>query len=277
MPDTCVVCAGTGSAMVLRVQEHTIVRCTTCGRHALDPMPHEVAMEGFDEGSGYDLVEGLREAILTQHARTLTALEGVVGGRRLLDAGCGTGMFLEAATARGWNAVGVDPARAAMVAASARGLRVIHGHLDDPSLEAGSFDAVTALQVVEHLPDPRNFLARCARLLRPGGALLIATPNPSSWLARATREDFSYWIPPTHVAWYPPSALRRLVVGAGLRPVRTRTWTTGALHEGMTIASALPLVRALPYRLRKAVGSAIARLADARHAGTIVEQYAVKP
>lgn len=276
MPERCIACEGTSTVPVLRVQDHDIVRCTTCGRHALDPMPTTVEMDTFDAGSGYAPAD-LREAILAEHARTLTALEAFTCSGRLLDAGCGTGLFLEAAAARGWNAVGVDPARAAMVAASARGLRVIHGHLDDPSLQEGSFDAVTALQVVEHLPDPRVFLARCARLLRPGGVLLVATPNPLSWLARATRENFSYWIPPTHVAWYPPPALRRLVSGAGLRPVRTRTWTTGALHEGMTIASALPVVRALPYRVRAAAGDVIARLADARGAGTIVEQYAVKP
>lgn len=278
MPEACVVCGGTARAPVVRVQTWTIVRCIGCGRHVLDPMPTEVAMEGFDEGSEYERLDDLRAAILAEHARTLATLERIVGATgRLLDAGCGTGLFLEAAGARGWNALGVDPARAAAVAASSRGLRIIHGRLDDAALEPGSFDAVTALQVVEHLPDPREFLARCAQLLRPGGVLLVATPNPTSWLARVTRADFAYWIPPTHVAWYPATALRRLVEAAGLRSVRTRTWSAPALHEGMTIASGLPVVRALPYRARRVAGDAIARLADARGAGTIVEQYAVKP
>lgn len=279
MPRRCVVCDGTTRKHELDVQEWSIVRCVGCGTRTLEPFPDDVHMDGFDDGSEYSLVEALHDAILSEHARTLRVLNALRAPGRLLDVGCGTGLFLHAAREARWEPVGIDPSKKAVDISREAGFEVHHGMLEDAGFERGSFDAIALMQVVEHLPDPRPLLQTCRDLLKPGGALLIATPNPASWLARTKGETFNHWIPPTHLAWYPPKALERLTIAAGFKPARTRTWSARipALNDGLAILDHLPVAKSLPFRVRRSLSGPLSRAADRAQRGTIVEQFAVKP
>jgi SAM-dependent methyltransferase len=274
----CVVCGSVARAHELALGDWTIARCTGCGTRWLSPEPDHVQMEEFDDGSGYDGALAFRDAILARHDRSLAALERVVKPGRLLDVGCGPGMLLEAARARGWDGSGVDPSSWSVERARALGFTAHLGMLEDLALEAGSFDAIALLQVVEHVPDPRPLLEMCRQLLRPGGALLVATPNPRSLLARAKREAFNYWIPPMHCVWYTPRSLARLLGSAGFKDVSKTTWSATApgLHDGMDALSSATLTRKIPYRVRRRLAGPATFLADRVGCGTIVEQIAVK-
>ena len=275
---TCVVCGADRRRPVLSIQRWEIAACRGCGTHRLFPEPAGVVLENFNDGSGYDGAFGMRDEMLAQHARSLRALERRVPAGRLLDVGCGPGFLLEAARERGWTAVGVDPSPFAVARARKGGFEAHGGMLEDVDLAPGSFDALALLQVVEHMTDPRPLLAACRRLLRPGGALLVATPNPRSLLARAKGERFNYWIPPMHCAWYTPRALVRLLDGNGFRTVRRSTWgaRTEHLHDGRDIVAETALGRRLPYRAQRALGAAVARAADALRMGSIVEHIAAR-
>ncbi|HVL32827.1 MAG TPA: class I SAM-dependent methyltransferase [Actinomycetota bacterium] len=274
----CVVCARTARETVLWIDTWHVARCYGCGTHTLWPEPDHVQMEEFDDGSGYEGAFVLREQLIARHHSSLGAVERFVGQGRLLDVGCGLGLLLETARARGWQAVGVDPSPFSVAKARELGFEAHLGMLEDVDLPAGSFDAIALLQVVEHLPDPRPLLAACHLLLRPGGALLVATPNPASALARAKRERFNYWIPPVHVAWYTPDSLSQLLRGNGFMIGRQSTWSarSPSLHDGVDIVSALPLGDRLPYRAKRALGGAIASVSDAIGRGSIVEHIALR-
>lgn len=262
----------------MRLGDWRIDRCDGCGLHILWPQPDAVRMDEFDDGSGYEAAFALREPIMAQHNRTLDAVERWVGPGRLLDVGSGPGLFLEAARARGWNAVGVDPSPFAVERARSLGFEAHLGMLEDLGLDEGGYDAIALLQVVEHLTDARPLLAECRRLLRPGGALVVATPNPASLLARVKRERFNYWIPPTHCVWYTPDALGRLLESAGFKPVRRATWGARAqgLHDGADILDAVGVGRRLPTRARRAAAEIVARAADAAGFGSIVEHIVLR-
>jgi len=272
----CVVCASTDREPVYDLDPFVISQCA-CGTHTLWPEPDHVELDEFNDGSGYDAAFALRDDMLAQHARSLAAVERVVRPGRLLDVGCGPGFLLEAAAARGWEPVGVDPSPFSVARARRQGFIAHEGMLEDLDLEPG-FDALALLQVVEHMIDPRPLLSECLRLLRPGGALLVATPNPASLLARVKAEAFNYWIPPVHCAWYPPRALGRLLTDAGFRPVRESTWSarTRTLHDGVDIVSSTRLGRGMGVRARRLAGDIVARGADAVGRGTIVEHVAVR-
>jgi len=102
-------------------------------------------------------------------------------GGRLLDVGCGIGVFLAAARAEGWDVAGIDLSEFAAGHARERfALEVQSGTLGDRSFAADSFDLVTMWDMIEHVPDPVTELREAHRVLRPDGYLFLNTPNEAS-------------------------------------------------------------------------------------------------
>jgi 2-polyprenyl-6-hydroxyphenyl methylase/3-demethylubiquinone-9 3-methyltransferase len=99
-------------------------------------------------------------------------------GRRLLDAGCGTGLFSKIAVEAGARVTSVDvgPALLAEVAKKCESERVVGSVTDLPFLDR-TFEIVICTEVIEHTPDPRRAVAELARVLAPGGTLVLTTPN----------------------------------------------------------------------------------------------------
>lgn len=136
-------------------------------------------------------------------------------GGRLVEIGCGSGDFLSRAEALGWKVLGIEPDASAAVAASSRGLEVFNGTVETAGLPEGYADAVVMKDVIEHLYDPVSTLKECRRLLKPGGRLVIRTPNSESL---GHRKFGAYWMPldpPRHLWVFSAEALGRLVERAG--------------------------------------------------------------
>lgn len=146
----------------------------------------------------------------------------VPGADRLLDVGSGDGAFLDFAGAAGWDATGLDPDPVAVAAGRARGRRVVAGGVEALGDEAASYDLVTASHVIEHVHEPRAFVAALFGLLRPGGRLWLETPNAKSrGLARFGR-DWRGLEPPRHLAIFDQTNLRQLLQTQGFTDVRFR-------------------------------------------------------
>ena len=140
-------------------------------------------------------------------------------GARVLDVGAGDGTFLQWAAAAGWQAFGVDPDPMAVAAAQSRGLQMSLGTLHDVR-PVPPFDVITANHVIEHVHDPRGFLARARDLLKPRGTLWIDTPNLSSIGHRTFGPAWLGLDPPRHLVIFSERTLRGLLEGTGFRIVR---------------------------------------------------------
>ncbi len=154
---------------------------------------------------------------------------------KLLDVGCGNGDFLSIMQALGWKVWGVEPdQKAAAVAQSDLGLHVKVATLEEAKFATNTFDVVRMNHVIEHLPDPIRTLHECARVLRPGGRLLISTPNAESLGHRIFRKDWLHLDPARHLWLFSARSLRVAVERAGLRIEALHTTARGAGFTWLT-------------------------------------------
>ncbi len=153
--------------------------------------------------------------------------------RLLVDVGCGRGDFLARMQSLGWNVLGVEPDPVAAGLARSSGIDVFGGRLEDAGLAGGIADQVTLHHVLEHVEDPAGLLQECRRILRPGGRLVIYTPNAESlghrWFGRAWRG----LEPPRHLFIFSPRALQRMLHEAGFRSFCMKTPSTlaGGIYD----------------------------------------------
>src|SRR3954447_25550661 len=101
-------------------------------------------------------------------------------GKDVFEAGCGTGLLLREAAGVARSAVGLDLSRGMLAPARDRGLKVVQGSLTDVPLPSASFDLVYSMKVLAHVPPIERAVAELARLVRPGGHLLLEFYNPMS-------------------------------------------------------------------------------------------------
>ncbi len=203
--------------------------CAGCGLRYLDPQPtaEELAAlygEAYfarqhPEQPGYD--QYLEET--ENHRRTFEHRLGLLPSPRdgglVLDVGAATGLFVERARARGWDATGVEPS--AWAAAHARDVHaqpVVTGVLSAQGLPAASVEMVTMWEVIEHVPDPLEELREIRRILRPGGTLALSTPDAGSLVARLLGRRWPGWRKiPEHLYHFDRGTLRQLLTQAGFR------------------------------------------------------------
>ncbi len=144
-------------------------------------------------------------------------------GTRLLDVGCGSGGGLAHMRELGWSDVeGVEIDEEAAQAGRQRGLRIRLGTLQSQGYAPSSFDVITMSHVIEHVHEPVDLLRECHRILKPGGQLLVATPNTRSRGHRRFRDAWRGLEPPRHLFLFSPGNL-----GAAL--AQSAEWAVDAL------------------------------------------------
>ena len=146
---------------------------------------------------------------------------------RWLDFGCGAGGFLKYLRERGQvdgrplEVEGHDVGSYAELLQRVDGFRILD--LDELSREpAASYDLISMIEVIEHLPEPRPPLEVISRLLKPGGMLLLTTGNLDNPIARRQGIHYRYCAPEIHVSRCNPRCLARLYRSVGLEPIRVR-------------------------------------------------------
>jgi len=214
--------------------EFRFVRCGSCGLVRLSPRPDVSELPRIypPEYYAYNLVseEPGRELGFTDrmkqrmYQRRLVAQVDRVGKRgtvRILDVGCADGRLLDwfkgSSVGGRLETHGIEMDESAAATARRRGHRVVTGRFEiDDELEAGSFDLIVALHVIEHVDDPERFARRAAELLAPGGVFAVATPNWNSADARRFRGHWGGNHFPRHWTLYDETTIGALADSVGL-------------------------------------------------------------
>lgn len=249
----CLVCGADDAAPFMETRDRLLglegrfhlVRCRNCGLIYQNPQltpaelgryyppeyhPFLPAIE--DEPSPWQRWD--RRRGVDRRCRAVIARAGRRTGK-VLDVGCATGIFLDGMRRWGWEAHGVEPNPVASAYARERlGLAVVTSDLTAAGYAAESFDVVTLWDVLEHVPDPRGTLSEVARVLRPGGLLVLSLPSIESVEARLFGRYWAGWDAPRHLALFPRPVLVRLLRETGFDHPQFTAFTG---HHGTLVLS----------------------------------------
>jgi len=210
--------------------QYPFYRCQACSLLFVWPLPSDNLdiysqsyFAGAEQGFGYIDYDQDKAPMTSTFEKYLDLLaQRHPSQGSLLDVGAATGFFLELARRRQWKTCGVEPSDYATHVATDKGLDVRCGVLEDLSLPEGSFDVITMWDVIEHVTDPRESLAKAFALLTPGGTLALNTPDSASLLARLLGLRWHLVVPPEHLILFSRKSLELLLREAGFEVTLSR-------------------------------------------------------
>ena len=234
---SCPLCGGASMRGLWAFEGFSFVRCATCGLVQQNPQPlREAVLARYDESYlAYEAERHFVYAALERRTfddlgllpwmRARASAAGAVGPRpRFLDVGCATGALLASFKEEGWDLIGLDACKPAVLHGRERfGLDLREGVLEEAGLEAGSFDLVHASHLIEHLNEPRDFLAEALGLLAPEGRLLLTTPNIGGFQARLLGSGWRSAIN-DHLYLFSKKTLAALIEASGGSILASVTW-----------------------------------------------------
>jgi SAM-dependent methyltransferase len=210
------------------------VKCGDCGLVYQYPRLTQEALQAYYVGDYDAYAQVLRDdpsplrRVIRRYGfiKQRRYVERFVDQGRLLDVGCGTGLFLEEMQRTGrWQLWGVEPnLEAATYVQKVLGVTVTHATFEEVGLPLASFDVVTLWYVLEHLRSPMQALRKVYQLLRPGGFLVFAIPNYESLGRRTFGRFWSAWDLPRHLHVFPRPVLQRMLHDSGFEAVAHRTF-----------------------------------------------------
>jgi 2-polyprenyl-6-hydroxyphenyl methylase/3-demethylubiquinone-9 3-methyltransferase len=188
-----------------------------------------------------------------------------IKGKRVVDVGCGGGILAESMARRGANVLGIDLADKPLKVAQLHAMEAGVANLDYRSVavetlaveQAGQFDVVTCMEMMEHVPDPSSVVQACANLVKPGGWVFFSTinRNPKSFLFAIVGAEYVLKLLPKGTHEYGrfirPAELARWIREAHLdlaqfkgmeyNPLTGRYWLSGDTSVNYLVACRKPL------------------------------------
>jgi len=235
----CSICKSKNKKLIAEENGYKVVRCVDCGLVYVSPQPsdvdlHEFYDQYFPEESG-DIWGDMMRRNFDRDAAHI--LEQLPSRGKILDIGCGHGLFLRRFAEQGWDARGIDfSAEAAATANQSDNISVQQGEFAPGLFDAGSFDVVTAWYVLEHARNPVEFVEEVFRILKPGGMFGMRVPNMvfsnvflglkmipkmDELLFRLNIDTdgksshFNIIDPPAHLHGFTPKTIRKLLSDSG--------------------------------------------------------------
>jgi SAM-dependent methyltransferase len=266
-------------------QRFAVVRCEGCGLIRLEPPPAPGELRQYypgnywfapEGGAASRLEEAYRRLVLRDHVRFVEqALLGARGegrgkagcppgppnvGGALLDVGSGGGLFLAMMRERGFSGVGLDFSReAAAIAWRRQRAATVCADFERAPFRAGSVAAITMFHVLEHVYDPRAYLAAARSLLAPGGRLVVQVPNAASWQFRLLGESWNGVDVPRHLFDFRAADVEKLLTESGFEVLRRKFFSLRDNPAGLA-SSVAPWLDPMARRVRRTKESPGARL-----------------
>lgn len=224
----CNLCGADSPRHLYRKFDLDIVRCTSCGLVYAGPqrVTPEVSWQRYSDDyfwKEYMPSLGIQDgqfdlnAFDAHYNKVLNLIDDYRGNGRFLDVGCGAGFFLKAAERRGWqHVVGLEVSDAAVAFMRDRlQIDVRPCTIEDAGFDADYFDVVAMVETIEHLFDPFQVLRDAYRCLRPGGLVMMTTPNFNALSRLFLGVNWSVLSPGEHLYYFTERTLMAMLRKVG--------------------------------------------------------------
>lgn len=221
----CILCNNNRFTKLFTKNRWDIVRCDACDFVFVDPLPSESQIEEFYNKHSEPLEQRIAEYLkhyrsrARRNKRKIKLLEKIQKQKgRILDIGCGLGLFVKSASEMDWEAYGVDIDKDMIE----YGKRTFDAHLICAPLNKAGFpdeyfDAITMLNLLDHIREPLIFLKEVERILKPHGVIYLNVHDVEGWKAKRYRENWGAYCPLGHLYYYSHKTLQALLDKVGLR------------------------------------------------------------
>lgn len=208
---------------------YSMHNCPECGLQFKDPfIPEDRLIACYEQASADNWEESP-----DPYARKFDVIERGINdhaqGPRILDIGCSNGALLEY-MGQSWERFGIEPGQDAAQLAEQRGVHVVAPTLDEYQTE-DKFDVILAIDVLEHLLDPSDFLHRVRSLLRPGGVFVGLTGDTGASSFRWHGSRYWYASLPEHQVFFSRSTVDYLASRHGMKLVRYETMSHARFNK----------------------------------------------
>ena len=225
----CRLCEGDDLHRRLAFPPFSLWRCRHCGFEQIDPEPTSEQLRRIYSIAYFGKAKYGDERSLAHEYRRRRALmrrAGILPGMRLLEVGCGIADFLET-LADDHDITGIDISEDAVDQAKAR-RPDLADRFEATAIEAfepsgDGYDAILMWDVIEHLWNGPSMLVDVARWLRPGGRLVLSTPDVTALTARLMGKKWPFMTPPEHLSFFGAKSIQLAGKKAGLKTLSTRS------------------------------------------------------
>lgn len=221
----CPLCQGKKFSKIGDFLARQIARCQKCGLVQINPQPKREEIKSlygpkyFQDFYPYIKAQEIHRSYFR---RKVNQIKKMIPQGVLLDIGCATGVFLKEAKRAGFKVRGLDISRFAVNYCKERGLDVDLGTLGEICYKERSFDIVSMFQLIEHTPEPLSFLKEVFWILKPGGLVVLTTPNYDCFTRKLMGKLWFGYRHREHLFFFEKKTLVALFKRAGFKKVKIK-------------------------------------------------------
>ncbi len=227
----CIICGNSRYDDFYNLSPYSLVKCQSCGLIQVYPIPAEETRRQINT-SIYSVEEYKKRCFKDERffrrwsKDKLGIIEKLMPAKgKMLDIGCSYGFFLDEASKQGWDTYGIEiNTVTGSYARDKFGKKVFVGSLEESLFELSSFDVITLWDVIEHTPEPVNFLKLLKKYLKPQGIICVQVPNIDSFISHLKNDKWDWLTPGDHLYFFSKETLGTILGSAGFKIVNLFTW-----------------------------------------------------